>query len=53
MPRKPTVVHFLTHFHEKVSVHDHKFSDHPTVLNDVAGKTSNILLCNLQKILNK
>ena len=44
---------FLTHFHEKVSVSDHKFSDHPTMLNDVTGKTSDILLCNLQIILNK
>jgi hypothetical protein len=53
VPHKSTVVHFLTHFHEKVSVSDHKFSDRPTALNDVTGKTSDILLCNLQKILNK
>ena len=53
MPLKSTVVHFLTHFHKKVSMCDRKFSDCPTVLNDVTGKTFDILLCNLKKILNK
>jgi hypothetical protein len=52
VPHKSTV-HFLTHFHEKVNVGDHKFSARPAVLNDMTGKTSDILLCNLQKILNK
>ena len=51
VPDKSTVFHFVAHFHETVSVSNQKHCGCPKVFNFWMWKASDILKCNLHKIL--